>query len=514
MNIHVKIGAGLLVLGAVAVLAYKFAWPHLESRQQIAITDARATKGHIAIGVDNWIGYFPLCSDEMRKRMRASGYVLRCEDDKADYAARLAHLKSGKLQFAVATVDAYLANGSAAGFPGAVVAVIDESKGGDALVGWKDKAPSVESLKAPSTPRVAFTPGSPSEHLLRSTAVHFDIPAMRGGKGAWRVETNGSQDALKVFLDRKTDAAVLWEPDVSRALATPGVVRLLSTAETRRLVVDVLIAGRGVLQQDPAMVQTLLQTYFDVLRHYQDNPERLAKDVAAETGLAAAQVKTMLAGVAWANLADNFQAWLGSVPGSDGAVDVIQSTLRVLLASGALAANPLPDGDPYRILNSQFVAAAYTAAATGQESTAQAGAARLDQRFAALDEAQWDQLRVVGSLKSLSIGFQSGASELSYEGKTEIDEMMQVLRHYPGFRIRIRGHTALAGDAEENRLLSQERAEAVARYLAVTYNLDTNRTRVQGMGASQPLPRLPGESDRAYHYRLPRVEVSLLSSAF
>jgi len=514
VNIHVKIAGGLLVLGALAGLAYKLVWPRFESHRQIATTDARGTKGRIAIGVDNWIGYYPLCSDEMRKRMRAGGYVLQCEDDKADYAARLANLKAGKLQFAVATVDAYLANGAATAFPGAIVAVIDESKGGDAIVAWKDKAASIESLKAAATPRVAFTPGSPSEHLLRSTAVHFDIAAMRGGNGAWRVETNGSSEALKSLLEKRAEAAVLWEPDVSRALATPGVVRLLSTAETRRLIVDVLIASRQVLQQDPEMVQALLRTYFDVLRHYQDNPEQLARDVAAETGLAAPQVKAMLAGVAWAGAVDNFQAWLGSRPGADGVVDVIQSTLRVLLASGALPANPLPEADPYRIINSQFVAAAYTASATGSPDGGAGGGARLDQRFAALDDAQWDQLRVVGSLKSLNIGFQSGAAELSYEGKTEIDEMMEVLRHYPAFRIRIRGHTALAGDPEENKRLSLERAEAVARYLNVTYSLDPNRARVVGMGAAQPLPRLPGEGDRAYQYRLPRVEVSLLSNTF
>jgi len=35
--------------------------------------------------------------------------------------------------------------------------------------------------------------------------------------------------------------------------------------------------------------------------------------------------------------------------------------------------------------------------------------------------------------------------------------------------------------------------------------------RVRGLGSTQPLPRLADESDRAFQYRLPRVEVSLLS---
>lgn len=511
MNLHVKIAAGLIVLGSLAAIGYKFLWPQFEARKQIDTTDARGTKGRITIGVDNWIGYFPLCSDEMRKRMRAVGYVLTCEDDKADYPKRFAGLKSGHLQFAVGTVDAYLINGPAAGFPGAIVAVLDESKGGDAIVAWKDKVASVDGLKAPVTPTIAFTPGSPSEHLLRSTAVHFDIAMLRSGKGAWRIETNGSPEALKRLLDRKTDAAVLWEPDVTRALATDGVVKLLSTEDTRRLIVDILIAGRIVLQQDPDMVKSLLMTYFEVVRHYRDNPDALAKDVAGETKLPMAQVKPMLAGVAWAGLSDNFQLWMGSAPDTNGIVDVIQSTLRVLLESGAVGADPLPDRDPFRILNSQFVGAVYTATATGSQGPALAGPATLDQRFTALEASQWSQLKEVGTLKALNITFSSGTADLNYDGKLEVDRMMDVLRHYPTFRVRVRGHTALSGDAEENRRLSTERAEAVARYMNVTFGVDPNRVQILGVGSDTPLQRLSAESDRAYQYRLPRVEVSLLT---
>ncbi len=68
------------------------------------------------------------------KRLRSTGYVLNCDDDKADYAKRMQRLKGGELQFAVATIDAYLLNGAPNAFPGTIVAVIDESKGGDAIV--------------------------------------------------------------------------------------------------------------------------------------------------------------------------------------------------------------------------------------------------------------------------------------------------------------------------------------------------------------------------------------------
>lgn len=514
MNVHAKIAAGLIVAGAVAALGYKFLWPVIvpliEARMQIDTTDARGTKGRIVIGTDNWIGYFPLCSDAMKKRMRSNGYVLVCEDDKADYAKRMAALRAGHLQFAVATVDAYLLNGPDAGFPGAIVAVIDESKGGDAIVAWKDKAASIEALKATATPTIAFTPNSPSEHLLRAAAVHFDVPTLRG-KGAWRVEAEGSSEALQKLLARKVDAAVLWEPDVTRALATPGVIKLLSTADTQRLIVDVLIAGRTVLQQDPAMVDTLLQTYFEVVRQYRDDAGALARDAGAALRVSNDQVAAMLGGVALASLSDNFQVWLGSTSDASAIIDVIHSTARVLQESGAVSGDPLPDKDPYRIINRQFTGKAYTLAATGAQAGPGANTAAVDKRFTVLDEAGWGKLREVGTLKSFNVSFQSGTAELGYDGKLELDRMMEIVSHYPSFRIQVRGHTALSGDPNENLRLSRERAEAVARYMNVTYNVDANRVRVLGLGATQPLPRQTGETDRAYQYRLPRVEISLLA---
>ena len=146
---------------------------------------------------------------------------------------------------------------------------------------------------------------------------------------------------------------------------------------------------------------------------------------------------------------------------------------------------------------------------------AEAGAAQsLGRQFKPLSEQAWSSLREIGTLKTLPVVFQSGTAELGLEGKQELDKAMENLRHYPNFRVVVKGHTGLRGNPEENRKLSQERAESVARYLQVTYNVDLNRLRVVGYGSEKPLPQLPGESERAYGYRLPRVELSLVAEVF
>lgn len=506
MNLHAKLAVGLVVIGAAVMGYLKWGYMLSEDQQQVATSDARGLRGHIAIGVDNWIGYLPLCSRAMKQEMRKRGYALECRDDKADYAARLAALKSGELQFAAATVDAYLLNGAAKAFPGAIVAVIDESKGGDALVAWKDQLARIEDLKkAASAPSIAFTPGSPSEHLLKALASHFDIAFLKQKSAPWRVEAKGSPDALAKLLQKKVAAAALWEPDVSKALAQPGVVKLLGSEDTRRLIVDVLLVGREFSQKQPQVVNELLAGYFKVLQGYADDRESLLADAKALNDLKDEQVATVLNGVRWVNLAENAEAWLGAAGKGQEVVEAIESALNILSDAGDFRENPLPDRDPYRLVNSQFVQALFASSPAGKALPA------LERRFSALDEAGWNGLREVGTLRTRPVQFQSGTADLSLEGKEELDKLAESLKHYPNFRILVKGHTGVKGEAEQNQRLSQDRAEAVARYFQVTYNMDANRLHVLGLGGSQPLPRLAGENDRAFAYRLPRVEIVLVS---
>jgi outer membrane protein OmpA-like peptidoglycan-associated protein len=50
----------------------------------------------------------------------------------------------------------------------------------------------------------------------------------------------------------------------------------------------------------------------------------------------------------------------------------------------------------------------------------------------------------------------------------------------------------------------------VAQYLVAVHAIDADRLHAEGLGASQAPARKPGESERAYQYRLPRVEFVLL----
>lgn len=512
MKAHLKIALLALVIGCLGIVAY---WYHDKTTVENAFvqsSDANSAQQRIRIGVDSWVGYYPLCSGLLKKRMREIGYALECTDDKADMPSRMKKLAAGEYELAVATADSYVVSGQQDRYPGVVVSVIDESKGGDAIIARASKYGSLEALKQ-GQPKVAFTPNSPSEYLAKSTSVHFDVQTLGKGKN-WRVETNGSADALKMLRDGKVDVAVLWEPDVSRALSDKSFHRLVGTEQTQRLVVDVLLAQRDLIARNPKLIKDFLQQYFLVLKQYRDNPDLLKTELAQYTGIDKDAIEKMIAGVAWASLSENAEVWLAhdaNVASQEALVSTFESIVAVLRDYGDLATNPLPDADPYRLLNSGFAHDLYKTS-FGQGLTASgAGNSSSAATYATLTDAQWKSLKEVGTLKLRAINFSSGSDALSLTDKERLDEIAESLSHYPTFYVEVRGHSGLRGDADENRTLSQDRAEAVVRYLALTHSIPEARIRAIGFGGDRPLPRDANESDRAYSYRLPRVELTLMA---
>ncbi|OES24174.1 phosphate ABC transporter substrate-binding/OmpA family protein [Alteromonas macleodii] len=499
----------VLVLGLFGLVAFKMFDEKSQSDDTLNTSDAQHIKSTVKIGVDNWTGYYLLCSRHFRSSLRNEGILAQCENDNADLDTRFDKLRRGKLQFAVTTVDAYVALGKDYDFPGAIVAVIDESKGGDALVANEDVIASIDDLKNNPALRIALTQDSPSEHLARSLAVHFDVSNLKR-RGDWLVAADGSEDAAKKLQSGLVDAAVLWEPDVTKALQTSGIKKILGTEDTEKLIVDVLLVNRDLIKDDPDLVQSVIDLYFQTLQFYQQNPENLVRELTKETGLKSGAVQSMLKGVKWATLTDNAYDWFSiASTGSNQEylVESIDSALSILQETGVMKDNPLPDANPYLLLQSSFVSSIFDTRIGSVDPSRLASSQSVS--FPALSNAQWSQLREIGTLKVRKIRFARSSSDLSMDAKRMLDEAARDLAHYPNYRILIKGHTGVTGDADANLTLSQDRADAVLRYLNIAHATDENRLWAQGVGAAEPLPRQPNESNRSYRSRLPRVELIL-----
>lgn len=505
---------GLIILSAVIVGGVYLFFQKREAVKDITFStsDAKGLKGEMSIALDSWIGYFYFKSPVFGTMMRDEGYRIKVIDDKADYSERMKMLKDGEIDFAVCTVDSYLLNGKGVKYPGAIIAIIDQSKGGDAIVAWKDSVQNIEALKTKGKFTIAFTPASPSEHLLKAISSHFDIPLFAGGDKKWRVEVNGAEEGYEKFMKRGVDCAVLWEPHVTEALSDPGVVKLIGSEDIENLIVDILLVNRNFAKQNPELASLFLKKYFETMNYYRSSPLRLKQDITAHLSIPEKKVEYMLKGVKWINYAEN-TSWFGLTTKSQHKqpeiVDALNSTLKILIANNDFSSNPLIDSDPYTVINSSFIASLYGGGAqSGSETAADQS---LNRRFAQMSDSEWLSLSVVGSLKIRPVTFRSGTSTVDESGQDQIKEIVESIRHYPNFRILVKGHSGMKGDMAANSELSRVRAEAVKKIFVTGYGMDPNRIRTNGVGSGEPLSRLTDESEREYDNRLKRVEVMLLT---
>jgi len=213
--------------------------------------------------------------------------------------------------------------------------------------------------------------------------------------------------------------------------------------------------------------------------------------------------------IAWFDLYENCQLEFGikanpNLPAAEGLVNTIIACTEVLVRSKAMPKDPL-DGNPYTITYPKLLETlcARSPAMLGHSDAASA-------RFEHLDEDGWGRLREIGAMRVEPITFRSGDNLLDDAGKEAVDKIAPLLmNNFPTHRIAVRGHTG-AGSEEENVQLSLERAQVVVQRLIAIHGIDPERLHAEGWGSKQPPPRKPGESERAFRYRLARVEFVLL----
>jgi len=503
----------LLVLGVVAIVGWYFLRESFFEWGQRRTSDATGADVTLRIGGDNYLGYWFITSPEMRKQAAQRGIGVQFTDDGGAYSERLSQFAAGEYDAIVLPVNSYLQHGAGVQFPGVIVASIAESKGADGIVGFSDSLPAgkLEDLNDAEL-KVAYTSGSPSEFLLDLTIADFDLDELQGGS-RWRVEAESSRDVYNRAKNTEGDVFVLWEPDLSRALSLPGMTYVWGSDRFSGYIVDVFVFRREFLQDQPEAALEFLRTYFRVLTSYANNREKLVKEIRQSTDLDKEAIREILGKIEWLDLEENrrLQFGIARQPGeqvNDGIINTIISCTDVMLRTGRLASDPL-EGNPYLITNStlleDLVALGGPETVAGQDSG--------EVTFEALEADEWKRLREVGTFRVEPITFQSWNNRLTDEGKESVDKISQLLtHHYRGYRIIIRGHTGPGGEEAANVQLSLERAQAVLQYLKAVHGTDASRLLAEGIGSQQPPRRKPGESPRAYQYRLSRVEFTAVEA--
>ncbi|MFB6351234.1 MAG: OmpA family protein, partial [Bradymonadaceae bacterium] len=93
------------------------------------------------------------------------------------------------------------------------------------------------------------------------------------------------------------------------------------------------------------------------------------------------------------------------------------------------------------------------------------------------------------------VNFEYDKAVIKKESYGVLDAVGLILRTNPEIQtVEIQGHTDDAGTADYNKKLSEQRAKAVKQYLIDNADIDPERLKAKGYGASMPL--VPNNSDK------------------
>jgi NitT/TauT family transport system substrate-binding protein len=167
------------------------------------------------------------------------------------------------------------------------VLVLDNSNGADGLVA-NSSIKSIKDLKGKS---VATEYG---------TIEHFFLLNALQKEGLTEKDINfvnlSVADSAPAYLSGKVDAACLWEPSLSTALAKEGTNLLISSEKTPGLIPDVLIAKGDMVKNAKDDVAKVINAYYDAMDFYVANQDKAIADMAKGAEISNEEMKVSMSG--------------------------------------------------------------------------------------------------------------------------------------------------------------------------------------------------------------------------
>jgi len=473
----------------VVLFAWKF-WVHPQqqaAKQQAAEQEHKNTiektsapsrfKHTVNFAVDSFSGYAAIRSSAFRDENAKFGIKIELTDDGANYQQRLKKLASGELDMAVFTIDALMKSSAEyKDIPATIVALIDETKGADAMVASKQKFPNIDALNS-SGLKIVCAQDSPSETLTRVIMTHFNLDNLPENPFQFMDSVDAVYQEYQKTKPGDNKVFVLWEPYVSKIVDNPDYHVLVDSSKFRGYIVDVIVARRGFLVQNEALVENVVKSYLKSMFDSRNNMVDLVSNDAKQIGtpLKPEQAQKLAEKIWWKNTQENFSHFGLTIGNNIQHIEEMNSNIMdVLLKTNAITSDPT-NGQPNLwhydgIMRKLFDTSWHPG--FGPEII------RQEKSLAALSDEEWKTLKPVGTLQVPRLVFARGGSKLNDSSFSTLDKLVESLKSWPQFYLLVQGNHASNGDAEANKILAESRATTAVDYL-VSKGVDISRIHIE-----------------------------------
>jgi NitT/TauT family transport system substrate-binding protein len=308
----------VLLLGLAAL-------PLVPSRAALADT--------VKIAHSTWVGYGPLYIARDKGFFKQNGVdvdLVVMEDPKE----RFPTLMADKIQMIASTVDTALLYMKKPTDYQYVVA-IDDSNGGDGIVAKKD-IKTIADLKGR---RVGVNEGSVSEFYLNVLLAKAGLK-----ESDLQVVNMTAADAGGAFVARRVDAAVTWEPWLSRGKATDFGHLLVDSSTTPGLITDVIIVKTDWEKAHTKDVAAIVKSWNEAVGYYEAHPDEAIEIMAKGVGgwlKDPKEFKATLSGIKFYDAAAN-KAFFGTAAKPGPLAATVQEAIDVWSSRGKMQVKPTP----------------------------------------------------------------------------------------------------------------------------------------------------------------------------
>ena len=291
------------------------------------------------IGLGPWVGFGPFYLAEQRGYFKDAGIhvdliIL------AGLSERNSALKSGRVDGLAAPVD-YFVLSAGNNLATTIVIAVDESVGGDGIVANS----SIHTIRDLIGKRVAFQRGLPSEFFLRALLQQNNIPLDQLKTTDMETAQGGA-----AFISKQVDAAVLWEPWLSKARDDGHGHILASSKEYPNLIVDCLAFNKSVVAKNPEDVQKIVNAVLKAIEYWKQNPDDADRIMAPYFQVDAAKYAQILSGAKFADLTRN-RVYFGTANAPGPIFDVAKRASAIWLDAKVIAAPVSPE----EVITTKFV---------------------------------------------------------------------------------------------------------------------------------------------------------------
>jgi NitT/TauT family transport system substrate-binding protein len=291
------------------------------------------------IGLGPFVGFGPLYLAQQKGFFRDAGIdaeliVL------TGLAERNSALKAGRIDALAAPVD-YFVLSAGNNLSATITMAIDESNGADGIVATGD-IKTVADLRGK---KVAFQRGLPSEFFLRALLQQNGLTL----DDVKPVDMETAQ-AGAAFISKQVDAAVIWEPWLTKASQEGNGHVLASSRDYPNLIVDCLAFNQGVVSKSPEQVQAIVNAVLRAIAYAKAHPDEANAIMAPNFQVDANKFGQILQGINFCDLRRN-KEYFGTQQTPGPIYQVAERASRIWQQAGVIS-KPV---SPQEIISAEFV---------------------------------------------------------------------------------------------------------------------------------------------------------------